>query len=127
MTPTADLLESLPDAPALEAIDVVKRYDGNAVLDQVSLRVERGEFVALVGESGAGKTTLLRMFNRTVAPDGGRICVGGRDVLGMNPSNLCFGGPDGRTIYVTEVEHTRLVQFRVDRPGLAWQRWQEKQ
>jgi len=46
-------------------------------------------------------------------------------VLGDKPSNLCFGGPDGRTIYVTEVEHQRLVQFRVDRPGLAWQRWQE--
>jgi sugar lactone lactonase YvrE len=43
-------------------------------------------------------------------------------VLGARPSNLCFGGPDGRTIYVTEVEHRRLVQFRVDRPGLAWQR-----
>src|SRR5437763_1248011 len=45
------------------------------------------------------------------------------DVLGALPSNLCFGGPDGRTIYVTEVEHRRLVQFRVDRPGLAWHRW----
>jgi sugar lactone lactonase YvrE len=47
------------------------------------------------------------------------------DVLGPRPSNICFGGPDGRTAYVTEVEHTRLVQFRVDRPGLAWQRWRE--
>ncbi len=46
------------------------------------------------------------------------------DVLGKSPSNLCFGGPDGRTVYVTEVEHTRLVQFRVQRPGLEWQRWQ---
>jgi gluconolactonase len=48
------------------------------------------------------------------------------DVLGKQPSNICFGGPDGKTVYVTEVEHTRLVKFRVDRPGLAWQRWQEK-
>lgn len=47
------------------------------------------------------------------------------EVLGEKPSNLCFGGPDGRTIYVTEVQHTRLVSFRVDRPGLAWQRWQQ--
>ena len=47
------------------------------------------------------------------------------DVLGKRPSNICFGGPDGRTAYVTEVEFTRLVQFRVDRPGLAWQRWQK--
>lgn len=44
------------------------------------------------------------------------------DVLGMRPSNLCFGGPDGKTVYVTEVESTRLVSFRVDRPGLAWRR-----
>jgi len=42
------------------------------------------------------------------------------DVLGSKPSNLCFGGPDGRTVYVTEVDHRRLVQFRVDRPGLAF-------
>ncbi len=45
------------------------------------------------------------------------------DVLGAKPSNICFGGKDGRTAYVTEVEHTRLVRFRVDRPGRAWQRW----
>ncbi len=48
------------------------------------------------------------------------------DVLGASPSNLCFGGPDGRTVYVCEVKHQRLVSFRVDRPGLAWQRWREK-
>jgi sugar lactone lactonase YvrE len=47
------------------------------------------------------------------------------DVLGARPSNICFGGPDGRTAYVTEVEHTRLVRFRVERPGLSWQRWQD--
>jgi sugar lactone lactonase YvrE len=44
-------------------------------------------------------------------------------VLGASPTNICFGGPDGRTAYVTEAEHRRLVQFRVDRPGLAWTRW----
>lgn len=43
-------------------------------------------------------------------------------VLGARPSNICFGGPDGRTAYVTEVEFTRLVRFRVDRPGLSWSR-----
>ena len=45
------------------------------------------------------------------------------DVLGKLPTNICFGGPDGRTAYVTEVEHGRLVQFRTDRPGLEWFRW----
>ncbi|RFC42952.1 MAG: Sugar lactone lactonase YvrE [Verrucomicrobia bacterium] len=46
------------------------------------------------------------------------------DVLGPKPSNLCFGGPDGRTIYVTEVEQTRIVEFRVDRPGREWRQFQ---
>jgi gluconolactonase len=48
------------------------------------------------------------------------------DVLGKFPSNLCFGGPDGKTVYVTEVEHTRLVAFRAERPGLAWRRLRGK-
>jgi gluconolactonase len=43
--------------------------------------------------------------------------LGEVDVLGPKPSNLCFGGADGRTVYVTEVDHRRLVSFRVDRPG----------
>jgi gluconolactonase len=47
------------------------------------------------------------------------------DVLGKSPTNLCFGGKDGRTCYVTEAEKGRLVQFRTDRPGLEWQRWRE--
>ena len=42
------------------------------------------------------------------------------EVLGASPSNLCFGGPDGKTVYVTEVEHTRLVQFRVEEAGASF-------
>ena len=60
-----------------------------------------------------GKGTVVKM-----TPDG--TILQEVDVLGHSPSNLCFGGPDGKTVYVTEVEHTRLVQFRVDRPGLEW-------
>jgi len=65
-----------------------------------------------------GKGTVVKM-----QPDG-KILVE-IDVLGTSPTNLCFGGPDGRTVYVTEVQHQRLVKFHVDRPGLAWQRWRE--
>lgn len=48
------------------------------------------------------------------------------DVLGPNPTNICFGGKDGRTAYVTEAKEQRLVQFRVDRPGLEWLRWSQE-
>ncbi len=59
-----------------------------------------------------------------VSPDGKVI----REVpvLGERPSNICFGGPDGRTVYVTEVQHRRLVSFRTDRPGLEWKRGRER-
>jgi gluconolactonase len=49
------------------------------------------------------------------------------DVLGKQPSNICFGGPDGRTAYVCEVEHCRMVTFRVDKPGLAFQQLHAKE
>ena len=62
-----------------------------------------------------GKGTVLKM-----SPTGETLRE--IDVLGKHPTNLCFGGSDGRTVYVTEVEHRRLVQFRVDRPGLEWER-----
>ena len=48
------------------------------------------------------------------------------DVLGAKPSNLCFGGIDGRTVSVCEVDHGRLVNFRAVKPGLAWARLQKK-
>ena len=66
--------------PALEAIDVVKRFGPVTALDGVSLVVASGECVALVGESGSGKTTLLRCFNRLVEPDKGKVMAGTEDV-----------------------------------------------
>jgi sugar lactone lactonase YvrE len=45
------------------------------------------------------------------------------DVLGKNPTNICFGGDDGCTAYVTEADQKRLVQFRVERPGNEWVIW----
>ena len=56
-----------------------------------------------------------------VSPDGKLLRE--IDVLGRSPTNLCFGGEDGRTCYVTEAEKGRIVQFRTELPGLEWQRW----
>ena len=63
----------------IELEGVGKRYGARPALADVSLRVARGEFVALVGASGSGKTTLLKTINRLVAPDAGTVRVEGRD------------------------------------------------
>ena len=66
--------------PALSAEHISFTYGNAAVLDNVTLAVERGRCVALVGESGAGKTTVLRCFNRMVVPSAGAVLIDGADI-----------------------------------------------
>ncbi|MDX3191733.1 ectoine/hydroxyectoine ABC transporter ATP-binding protein EhuA [Streptomyces sp. MN03-5084-2B] len=57
---------------------VVKRFGDHVVLDELSFRVGRGEFVSLIGPSGSGKTTILRLLMTLERVDGGTVHVGGR-------------------------------------------------
>jgi len=73
------------DVPVLEAIDVVKEYRGGdgsilRILDGASLRIMRGEMVAIIGESGAGKSTLLHILGALDQPSSGEVRIAGRAV-----------------------------------------------
>lgn len=68
--------------------NVSRRYGTVAAVDTVSLTVERGSFVALVGASGSGKSTLLRMVNRLEQPDTGRVLIDGQDASAEPPPLL---------------------------------------
>ena len=72
----------------IEIDELSKTYDGTAVVDNVSLRVDEGEIAAVVGTSGSGKTTLLRMINRLVEPSGGRVRINGLDTRDQPPYEL---------------------------------------
>nr|WP_314929917.1 ABC transporter ATP-binding protein [Shuttleworthia satelles] len=69
---------------------VNKRFPGAnyQALDDVSIQIEEGEFVTILGSSGCGKTTLIKMVNRLLEVDSGRITVMGQDIRGQDPVSL---------------------------------------
>jgi spermidine/putrescine ABC transporter ATP-binding subunit len=62
---------------------LTKRYGTTKVVDHLSIRIARGEFLTLLGPSGCGKTTTLRLIAGLAAPDGGRITLAGDDVTDL--------------------------------------------
>ncbi len=68
------------DEVLLETVDLVKRYGGRTVVDEVSYTVTNGEIVGLLGRNGAGKTTSFRMTVGMIEPVSGRVVFDGKDV-----------------------------------------------
>jgi branched-chain amino acid transport system ATP-binding protein len=87
----------------VEANDLVVRYGPAVAVDGVSLTVDAGERVALVGANGAGKTSLLNAVCGVVRPAQGTVRVAGDDVTGMTPNHVVRRGltqvPEGRQVF----------------------------
>ncbi|MBI2307598.1 MAG: ABC transporter ATP-binding protein [Rhodocyclales bacterium] len=72
----------------LEIENLSRQFNGRSVLNKVSLRLEAGEYVAIVGESGVGKSTLLNLVAGLDRPDGGRLALDGVDYAGLDEEAL---------------------------------------
>jgi len=76
----------------IELNKVSKIYDGTAVpvkaVDEVNLKIEEGEFTAIVGPSGSGKTTLLNLIGGLDQPSNGKITIDGTDISTFKPDEL---------------------------------------
>jgi osmoprotectant transport system ATP-binding protein len=84
----------MPSPPLIAFAHVSKSFDGGRgaepvlAVNDVSLKVAAGEFLAIVGGSGSGKTTLLRLANRLIDADTGSISIDGEDVRAIDPIKL---------------------------------------
>lgn len=88
----------------LEIKDLRQSYGGGApILRGISLRVEQGEFVGIIGLSGSGKSTLLRCINRLIDADGGAVLV---------PQSLLSGLGNGASIDVLKLNGADLRRVR---------------
>lgn len=71
--------------PAVELVNVTKRFGEFTAVDRISLPIQDGEFFSLLGPSGCGKTTTLRMIAGFEQPTEGQIYIKGQPVAGIPP------------------------------------------
>ncbi len=109
--------------PLLECIGLEVAYGRTQILFDVSLDVEEGQVLAVLGTNGAGKSTLLRAITGLTPPKGGKVLLDGRDVTGTTPVKMAALGvtqmPGGRGIFpdLSVGENLRMATwtFRRDR------------
>jgi branched-chain amino acid transport system ATP-binding protein len=112
-------------SPLLELEDVHTFYGSIEALKGVSLEVNEGEIVTLIGANGAGKSTTLRSINGLNAPKRGRIVFRGKDITRRGPHDIVAMGisqsPEGRRLFphMSVLENLEMGAFqRKDRRGI---------
>lgn len=110
----------------IEMKDVVKKFDGFAALDGVSLAVPKGSVYGLVGPNGAGKSTLLRCLTGVYRPDGGSLAVDGQPVW-ENPALKARVSsiPDDWFYFLSASTQDMMKLYRGLYPQFSMERYQK--
>jgi branched-chain amino acid transport system ATP-binding protein len=114
------------EKPVLTVEGLTCRYGKVAAVRDLSIEVNRGELVTLIGANGAGKTTTLRAISGVLAPASGRITFLGEDITRASPKRILELGiahcPEGRRVfpYMTVAENLEMGSYlRGDAAGIA--------
>lgn len=105
----------------LEFKDIELYYDHVYALKGVSIEIEKGETVALIGANGAGKSSILRAITGLARPKSGQILFEGKPLDGMNPADIVANGiamvPEGRRVfpYMTVKDNLLMGAFTRDK------------
>jgi branched-chain amino acid transport system ATP-binding protein len=107
----------------LELVNVTVAYGAIIALQDVSLKVERGTLVAILGANGAGKSTLLRTISGLMRPRAGSLMLDGQDLVKESPERIVAKGivhvPEGRGIFPDLTVRENLVVGAHTRHGAA--------
>jgi ABC-type branched-subunit amino acid transport system ATPase component len=104
--------------PVLEAVEVSVEFAGLRALDQVTLRLEPGEILGLIGPNGSGKTTLVNVLTGQLAPVEGRILCDGEDITGLPPPRIAARGI-ARSFQIVRLFRNLSVRENVEAGALA--------
>ena len=85
----------------LEVQNLTKKFGGLTAVDNVSIHLNKGEIVGLIGANGAGKTTLFNMISGNFPPTSGKIIYKGQEIQGLPPQKICKLG-FGRTYQIVQ-------------------------
>jgi branched-chain amino acid transport system ATP-binding protein len=105
-------------ASALEALDVSVEFSGLRALDGVSLRLEPGEILGLIGPNGSGKTTLVNVLTGQLPPVEGRVLCNGEDITGMPPPRIAARGI-ARSFQIVRLFRNLTVRENVEAGAIA--------
>jgi branched-chain amino acid transport system ATP-binding protein len=108
--------------PLLELRQLHASHGRVEALSDISLTVEPGEIVALLGANGAGKTTTLRTISGLMKPDSGDVLLDGRSVAGLSPEEIVRAGiahvPEGRRVFPGLTVRENILLGAANRSGL---------
>lgn len=101
----------------LEIKDLNVRFGGIRAVDGISLNVQEGKIITLIGANGAGKSTILRSVSGIVRPTSGDILLNGESIVGLSPDKIVARGvtlvPEGRRVFpnLTVLENLKIGAY----------------